>query len=197
MMLPISAVSAVLFLSLMSVSSSAPLDCSHLLRPLHQLDPHLLEGRRAMVAGSLSYLPLMEPLARRDSAAAIFSNSTTEGTLTFSRSLHLNGTCHYSSYNISLEGRSFAFDSSRVTATFTHTSCRDCILLSFDVESGKRQHFYLFSRRRQLEQEEMEEFRAQVECLNMPPPAVMDPTKELCPAEETRRPSAQTDTKKD
>lgn len=67
--------------------------------------------------------------------------------------------------------------------------------MSFDVESGKWQHFYLFRRRRELEHKEIEEFWAQVECLNMPPPAVMDPTKELCTEEMTSDPASQTEEK--
>ena len=42
---------------------------------------------------------------------------------------------------------------------------------------------------------EVEEFRAQVECLNMPPPAVIYPTKELCTEEMTSDPAAQTEKK--
>ncbi|XP_073324748.1 uncharacterized protein [Pagrus major] len=188
-------VCAIALLGLMSVSLSAPLACEDLIRPLDQLDPRHLEGRWAMVAGSLSQLPLMERLRSRESATASFSSNTSETNISFRRSMRRDDKCHYASYNISLEGSSFTFDNRSVNTTFTHTSCRDCILLSFDVESGKRQHFYLFSRRRQLEQEEIEEFTDQVACLKMPPPAVMDPSKELCPEETNGNPSAQTEEK--
>ncbi|KAM7394102.1 hypothetical protein PAMP_020922 [Pampus punctatissimus] len=188
------AVCAIVLLCLMSVSHSAPLDCENLVRSLDQLDPHHLEGRRAMVAGSLSHLPFMEKLRRRDSATINFFSNTNETNI-FSRSMRLDNKCHYVSYNISLEGSSFTFNNGNVTTTFIHTSCHDCILMSFDVESGKRQHFYLFSRRRELEQKEIEDFRAQVECLNMPPPAVMDPTRDLCPEEKASDPVAQTEEK--
>uniref|UniRef100_A0A8D0DDP5 Apolipoprotein M n=1 Tax=Sander lucioperca TaxID=283035 RepID=A0A8D0DDP5_SANLU len=185
------AVGTTVLLCLMSVSHSAPLVCEVLVRPLDQLDFRHLEGRRAMVAASLSHLPLMERLRSRESATADFSSITSSETnISLSRSIRLDNKCHYVSYNISLEGSRFTYDDGNVTTTFIYTSCHDCILLSFDVESGKRQHFYLFSRRRQLEQKEMEEFRAQVECLNMPPPAVMDPTKELCPQETAGDPAA-------
>ncbi|CAK6953448.1 alpha-1-acid glycoprotein 1-like [Scomber scombrus] len=179
----------------MSVSHLAPLDCENLVRPLDQLDTHHLAGRRAMIAGSLSHLPFMERLRRRDSATVAFSGNTGETSILLSRSMRLENKCHCVSYNISLKGSSFTFDNGNVTTTFIHTSCHDCLLMSFDVESGKRQHFYLFSRRRELEQKEIEEFRAQVECLNMPPPAVMDPTKELCAEETTSDPAAQTEEK--
>ncbi len=170
-------------LYLVSLSQSAPLDCRDLIQPLDQLDPRHLEGKRALVAGSLSHPPFMERFRRRDSATASFSNNTSQTNLSFRRSMHLDNKCYYQSYNITLEGRSFTFDNGRVNTTFIRTSCHDCILMSFDVESGKRQHFYLFSRRRQLEQEELDEFTAQVLCLKMLPPVVKDPTKELCTEE--------------
>ncbi|KAK9540050.1 hypothetical protein VZT92_002522 [Zoarces viviparus] len=176
---------AVFLLCLKSVSHSAPLACEDLIRPLDRMDPRHLEGRRALVTGSLSFLPFMERLRRRESATINFSSNTSETSTSLSRTMRLDNKCHYASYNISLEGSSFTFDHGNVTTTFIRTSCDDCIglLMSCDVESGKRQHFYLFSRRREVDQEEIEEFRAQVECLNMPPPVVMDPTKELCPEE--------------
>ncbi|XP_037619989.1 alpha-1-acid glycoprotein 1-like [Sebastes umbrosus] len=189
------AVGAITLLCMVCVSHSAPLACEDLVRPLDHLDPRHLEGRWVLVAGSLSHLPFMERLRRRDSATATFSSNTSETNIALSRSMRLDDKCHYHFPNISLEGNSFTFDDGNVTTTFIHTSCRDCILMSFDVESGKRQHFYLYSRRRELEQKEMEEFRAQVECLNMPPPAVMDPSKELCPEETAGDPAAQTEEK--
>lgn len=177
------------------LSHSAPRTCEDLLRPLDKIDPHHLEGPRALVAGSLSHVPFMELFKRRDSSTSNFIIN--QNNITFKRSMRLDDKCHYGSYNISLNGTSFTFRDGNVTATFTQTSCRDCLLLSFDVESGKRQHFYLFSRRTQLEQEEMEEFRAQVECLNMPQPVVMDPTKELCPEEAADDPAAKTEEKRE
>lgn len=46
---------------------------------------------------------------------------------------------------------------------------------------------YLLSRRRRLEQKEMEEFKAQVNCLQLPSPAVMDPSEELCPERQEQQ----------
>ncbi|KAL7403662.1 hypothetical protein ABVT39_003421 [Epinephelus coioides] len=182
-------VCAIALLCLVSLSHSAPLSCEDLVRPLEQLDPRHLEGRRALVAGSLSHLPYMERFKDRDSATVNFVNNTSETNISMSRSMSSHNACHYMSYNISLEGSSFTYEDGNITTTFIYTSCHDCILMSFDVESGKRQHFYLFSRRRELEHTEMEEFRAQVKCLNMPPPHVMDPTKELCPEETAGNPA--------
>ncbi|KAG8014876.1 hypothetical protein GBF38_003561 [Nibea albiflora] len=180
-------------LCLMTLTHSAPLTCEEMLRPLDQVDLPRLEGRRALVAASLSHPPFMERLRQRETASVDFSSNSSESSISFRRSTRFDNVCHYGSYNISLQGSSFIFDN--ITTTFTHTSCDDCVLLSFDVESGKRQHFYLFSRRRQLETQEIQEFTAQVKCLNMPPPVVMDPTKELCPEESSSDAAAQTEEK--
>lgn len=177
------AVCVVFLFSLVHLSQAALQNCEDLLRPLDQLHPHSLEGDWALIAGSLSHRPFMKHFGQRESSAASFSNNTDSNTITWRRSMRTENKCHYHSYNISLEGSSFTFPDGSVNATFIHTSCPDCILISFDVESGKRIHFYLFSRRRQLEEMELDEFRRQVGCLKMPPPVMMDPTKELCPME--------------
>lgn len=47
---------------------------------------------------------------------------------------------------------------------------------------------YLLSRRREVSLREVEELRAQLKCVHLPAPVVMDPTKELCP----EKPGSQT-----
>lgn len=192
-----SPVYAILLLCLTYSSHSAPLTCEDLLRPLAQLDPQYLEGTWALVAGSVSSLSFMEKFKQRLSSTASFSSSTNDTSITWKRNMqNIDSKCHYVSYNISLEGSSFTFEmKNNVTATFTYTSCHDCILLNFEVPSEKRIHFYLFSQRRQLEQEEIDEFKSQAACLKMPEPAVMDPNTELCPQEETTDQAAKTDEK--
>lgn len=180
------------------MSHAAPLACDDLLRPLDQLDLHHLQGRWALVAGSLSHRPHLELFKERSSAAVNFTRNSTETNISYTRSLHVDNKCMYSTYNISLNGSSFTFDGTderNLIASYVYTSCRDCLLMHMKVESGKRQHFYLFSRRRQLEQEEIEEFRAQVKCLNMPEPLLMDPTEELCPEAVAEDPAAPSDDK--
>ncbi|XP_068178453.1 alpha-1-acid glycoprotein 2-like [Antennarius striatus] len=171
-------------LSLIPVSKAAPSEaCEELVRPSDQLDLQHLAGRRALVAGSVSNISYLQLFAERDSATIHFANSTSESKLSYTRSIRLDK-CYYGFYNISLDGSNFTYDGtdkSNFSAYFVHTSCNDCLLMLMTVDSGKRQHFYFFSRRKQLEQTEMDEFIAQVECLGLPPPVVMDATKDLCP----------------
>eukprot|EP00064_Thunnus_orientalis_P025484 superscaffoldBa00013005_g25859 len=86
-----------------------------------------------------------------------------------------------------------------LTGTLFHTSCPDCMVIRLDVQSLVREavDVYLLSKRRTLEEKEMEEFKAQVECLRMPPYIMMDPTKELCPKQATSSPAAPTEEKTD
>uniref|UniRef100_A0A668ATU4 Uncharacterized protein n=1 Tax=Myripristis murdjan TaxID=586833 RepID=A0A668ATU4_9TELE len=191
---------ATVLLYLTSGSHSAPLSCEELVRPLDQLEPHHLEGRWALVAGSISNLTLVEIFKRRDSSGVDFTTHNGTFTASYTRNKREGDKCHYGPSNISFEGSTFTFDDespANLTGTFLHTSCPDCLLMHFDVQSKKRFHTYLFSKRRELEQKEMEEFKAQLECLKMPPPVVMDPTKELCPEQTSSEPAAaQTDVDK-
>uniref|UniRef100_A0A8P4K815 Apolipoprotein M n=1 Tax=Dicentrarchus labrax TaxID=13489 RepID=A0A8P4K815_DICLA len=159
------------FLCLMAVSDSAPPVCEKLVHPLDQMDPHHFEGRWALVAGSLNHQPSIEALRLRDSITMYFSNSSETSNFSYTQINRFGDQCQELPYNISVEG------------SFLYTSCPDCVVMKWVVESKKRRSLdlYLLSRRRELEQEEMEEFRAQLRCYQLPSPVVMDPTKELCP----------------
>uniref|UniRef100_A0A3B3CEK4 Apolipoprotein M n=1 Tax=Oryzias melastigma TaxID=30732 RepID=A0A3B3CEK4_ORYME len=172
-------------LSLVSVSFSAPLDCQKLIQHLDGFD-HLqhASGRWALVAGSV-----------KDSNGFLLQLQTTKsislelGESSFTQFIKSGHECWTFFSNFTLEGRFMkaVVDDSNHTVTFWQTSCSDCRLLTVEVRSSASNSEGIYLRRRQLEEKEMEEFRAQVECLSMPPPAVMDPTKDLCP-EKSRDP---------
>uniref|UniRef100_A0A3Q2PAU7 Uncharacterized protein n=1 Tax=Fundulus heteroclitus TaxID=8078 RepID=A0A3Q2PAU7_FUNHE len=191
----ISAALAVALLCLLPLSRSAPLACEDLVRPSDGLTPRHLEGKWALVAGSLSHPPFLERFRQRDSASVNFASSSGDTGASYTRSMRLRGNCTYSSYNITLEGSSFTYDGtdkSNVSAAFVRTSCRDCILMRMDRHSVD---LYLLSRRREVEPREMEEFRAQLKCYQLPAPVVTDPTKELCPEHPQSSPTAPKETK--
>ncbi|XP_072239523.1 uncharacterized protein [Leuresthes tenuis] len=174
---------SVTLLLLLPAGQSSPLTCKELLQPLDQLDPHHVAGRWDLVAGSLSDPALLEFFKERDSSSIYFSNATATSNISYSTFVHIDGKCHDRTYNISLEVSTIVFDvrhQINLTLTMIHTPCADCVVMRFDNESKKAERLWLFSRRREVETKELEEFRAQVECLNMLPPAVMDPNKELC-----------------
>lgn len=170
---------------LASVSLSAPLACEDSTRPLDQLVPRHLEGRWALVAGTLSDPAQLAFFKRRDSSSVNFSITSAASNILYTPSVLFGGKCHLQSFNVSLERSILTFDvrdQVNLTMTFLNTSCEDCVLMRFDNESKELQRLLLFSRRREMEQREMEEFTAQAECLSMPPPAVMDPNSPSAPA---------------
>uniref|UniRef100_A0A668AZV5 Apolipoprotein M n=1 Tax=Myripristis murdjan TaxID=586833 RepID=A0A668AZV5_9TELE len=189
------AVCATVLLYLTSGSHSAPLSCEELVRPLDQLEPHHLEGRWALVAGSLSHPASLDALKLRDSITMYFLNSSETSTTSYTQINRFGDLCQNLPYNISMKGSTFSFDVGNrfnLTGTFLQTSCPDCMVMRWDVESKRRVSLdlYLISRRRELELKEMEEYKAQLECLNLPPPVMMDPTKELCPEQTSSEPAA-------
>uniref|UniRef100_A0A3B5ADH9 Apolipoprotein M n=1 Tax=Stegastes partitus TaxID=144197 RepID=A0A3B5ADH9_9TELE len=185
------AVCAVTILCFISVSHSAPLVCEKLVHPLDELAAHHFEGRWALVAGSLNHPPSMEALRLRDSITMYFSNSTE--TSTYTQINRFGDQCQHLAYNISVDSSSFTFDVGNrfdLAGSFLYMSCPDCMVMTW---RSKRRHsvdLYLLSRRRVMEQKEMEEFKAQLKCYQLPAPVVMDPTKELCPEQPESQPTA-------
>lgn len=175
------AVCAVTLLCLMSVRYSASLTCTDLVQPLDQLDLHDLEGRWALVADSLKIIQSENPVQISNSTSIDFYNST------FSKANRLGELCDYFSSSVSIEGPNYDFmfgEMYKFSGTLFRTSCSDCVILSFNIESPdfRSKELCLFSKRRAVKEKEMREFSALVECLKMPEPVVMDPTQKLCPA---------------
>lgn len=177
---------AVALLCLMIESHSAPLVCERLVHPLGKLESHHFEGRWALVAGSLNHQPSMEAMRLRDSITMYFSNSSETSTISYTQVNRFGDQCQHLPYNISVEGSIFTFDVGNrfnLTMSFLYTSCPDCLVMRWIVKSRRRvsSDMYLLSRRREVEQKEIEEFKAQLKCYQLPAPVEMDPTKELCP----------------
>ncbi|KAM7394100.1 hypothetical protein PAMP_020920 [Pampus punctatissimus] len=188
------AVFAITLLCSMSVSHSA-LVCEKLVHPLAQLDPHHFASRWALVAGSLNHATSMDALRLRDSITMYFSNSSEASTFSYTQINRFGDQCQHLPYNISVEGSTFTFDVGNrfsLTGAFIYTSCPDCAVMQWVVKSTRRVSvdLYLLSRRRQVEQREMEEFMAQLKCFQLPTPVVMDPTKELCAKQSEIQPTA-------
>lgn len=181
-------------LCLVSVSHAATAECEDLVKPVDQaIGLHHLEGRRALIASSIKNPAYAERFKSRDSASITFVNETSR--ISLIRVFSFNDSCQYQSSNIILQGSGFNFEDFNLTVTFLYTSCHDCWMMRFDNQSKELQRIYLFSKRREVEQKELEEFSAQAKCLNLPPPILMDHTKELCPERISREPTVQTEEK--
>lgn len=162
-----------------TLSHSAPMVCKDSVRTLPQLDLGQWVGRWALVASSVENCAAAENLKEIDSIVIGLRNSS------YTQASLVNGQCMYHSHNIRVEGNILTLKERRFNMTVTpfYTSCRDCLVFTLNVESPNYNSldFYLFSKRREVEQSEMEEFKGQAACLNMAAPFVMDHTKELCP----------------
>lgn len=175
---------SVILLCFVAASQSGPPVCEKLVQPLDQMDPRHLEGGLAIVAGSVNNSLILEALKVRDSITAYFSN-TSETEFSYIQINRIAGQCVHRHYNISIQDSTFTFEVGgrfELNGSFLYTSCPDCVVMRWVVRSTGRNtdDLYLLSRRRTLRPEEMEEFTAQVGCLQLPSPVVMDPTKELC-----------------
>lgn len=171
------------FLCLLSVRQATSLACTDLLEPLDHLDPPQMLGRWALVAGTFNDSALLEFFKRRDSSSIYFSNVSATSNISYSVGVRMDGKCYHAAYRVTLDGGTLNFDAQdrfNLTLTFMQTSCPDCVVVRFDKDSKEVERLWLFSRRREVEMEQLEEFRAQAECMKMLPPAVLDPTKDLC-----------------
>ncbi|KAF3852250.1 hypothetical protein F7725_005605 [Dissostichus mawsoni] len=128
-------------LCLVAVSHSAPLVCEDVLRPLVGLDNEDVDGKWTLVAGSLNDSAAADDLKRRKSVPADLHNSTnTEGN-------RVGDLCQAVPYNF--------------TWNFYQSTCLDCVLLRLESAPSKSVDMYLLSKRRELDQKEMDDFRAQ------------------------------------
>lgn len=175
-------------LCLVSVGQSAFPDCEKLETPRAALSHADLNGTWAFIAGSLNHTSSMEALKQRDSITAFFSNNN-NGTWSYTQVNRIGAQCQPAhSYNITLEDDTFTFDVGNrfsLSGSFLHTTCPDCLVMKWVVVSSRRRSMdlYLLSRRRTLTQTELDEFKEQLRCFQLPPPVKMDPVKELCPEE--------------
>lgn len=158
---------------------------------LRQLDPAFGPGGSSSSGGKMGFRGLgsfsnpllLQFFKLRGSANVYFSNGSDTSNISYTPSVHFKGECHSRTYQVSLEGSTITFDVQdqiNLTVTFVHTSCPDCLLMRFDDESKTTVRFWLFSRRRVLETKELEEFKAQVDCLSFLPPTMLDPNMQLC-----------------
>lgn len=164
--------------------STAPV-CEDLVRPLDQLDARQVHGRWALVAGSVDHMASLEALRLRDSITIYISNSSEASVTSYAQVNRFGSTCQPLSYNMSMDASGFTFNVGNrfsLSGSFLRTSCPDCVVMRWSVESSRRTSvdLYLLSRRRMVTQEEMDEYRHQLSCLNLPSPVVMNPDMELC-----------------
>ncbi|KAM3624280.1 uncharacterized protein V6R79_021442 [Siganus canaliculatus] len=78
------------------------------------------------------------------------------------------------------------------TEVLLNTSCTDCIVV-YTVGDSVLKGVQLLSRRTHVTAAELEEFKKQVQCLNLPSPAILNPDKGLCPEQSLSQDTEVTD----
>lgn len=174
---------AITVFCLVSGSLAASLPCDNLTQPLEQLDPGSLEGKWTLVADSLRIVRSEGPIVDSDSVSLLYFNST------FLKANRVNESCNYFHDNVTIEGSRYNIavgPAVTFSGTFYPTSCPDCVMMTFRVDSPLYvfEELCLFCRRREVDEEALREFIALSKCLKFPSHVVMDPNKELCPLPE-------------
>ena len=187
------AIHATVLLGFLSLSQSTSRSCEDLLRPLDLNGSGQLWGTWALVAGSHDQPSSLEDFRTLESITMSFTPSAQNDTSTpnndtasYTQIIRFMDLCEYLPYNISIATRgAFTFLTGgrfNLTGDFLGVaSCPDCVVMRWNVVSSRRVSLdvYLLSRRREVGVEVMEEYEAQLRCLGLPAPVVIDPEKEL------------------
>ncbi|CAF91835.1 unnamed protein product [Tetraodon nigroviridis] len=93
------------------------------------------------------------------------------------------GQCFTVKYNMTLKNSTlFIVKPLRGFEVLLKTNCPDCLIIhsTYYTEKNPYHSLQFLSRRKKVSDAELEEYNKQVQCLNLPSPAVLDPQKELC-----------------
>ncbi|XP_035516507.1 uncharacterized protein LOC118327309 [Morone saxatilis] len=104
------------------------------------------------------------------------------------------GRCFTLTYKMTLKNSTLStVQPVTVTQVLLNTGCPDCLVAHSNYTIGESRYsaLQLMSRRSTVSAAELEEFKKQVDCLNLPSPAILDPEKGFCPDES---PSQETET---
>ncbi|KAJ8363650.1 hypothetical protein SKAU_G00124810 [Synaphobranchus kaupii] len=180
-------------LSLLSVSSAAPLQCEDLLQPLVLEDISPILGKWAVVEATVDS-------TRFDALAKIVNGSWMETVPThhkdtaFVKKAHMiNGVCLYETTNVTISNNVLQFDmevnvTGNSTATLLQT-CADCLVLNGHAfyDGLEIRTLHLFGRTGvKLSDSDRETYRRQVECLALPKSKLhYEDQQELC-ADKTK-----------
>lgn len=175
-------------LCLTSAMTPCPDLCHGVGKPARRQDLPPLYGQWIAVSLSLKINNRSSPATHRSDSFTLHYNNAT-----FLTTKHKDGVCINQEYNAPLRGvffndtlksRDDPNDFTKFNGTIFHSSCTDCLMMSFDIASPTYnvQTVTLYSRTRKVNKEQLNEFFNLVECLNLPRPVLMEPTVKLCPA---------------
>ncbi|XP_041642124.1 uncharacterized protein LOC121509013 [Cheilinus undulatus] len=181
---------AVVVLCLLSVGRSAPVtDCNSLLQPIEIQGREQLLGRWTMLAEStdvpgsklltnmfVERFWLRLSAANESDAIDVFQSQEMQGNLIKLRS---KATLNNNTLSSGTPLNS--------TARLLSTSCPDCLVLKSQYFLGQSMYSgaQLLTKRAKVSNPELAEFRKQVQCLNLPPPVILNRGEGLCTEESS------------
>ncbi|XP_059197230.1 uncharacterized protein LOC131977794 isoform X2 [Centropristis striata] len=181
---------AVAVLSLLSVGQSAPVSsCESLIQPREINGTEQLLGTWTHIAEATN-VPLSKFLTDLllESSRVKVTAANESDTMNLFLSQKSLGRCFSFTYKATLEQNTLtSAHPLPLSAALLSTGCSDCNVFYTNFTIGGRtfNSVQLTSRRDKVAAAELEEFTKQVECLNLPAPAIMDPEKGFCSDEVT------------
>ncbi|KAK2816952.1 hypothetical protein Q5P01_025143 [Channa striata] len=189
---------AVTVLGFLSVGHSAPVtNCETLIQPI--------EFQRDQLLGKWIYLAESTDIAGTQLLTKMFFESTwwkltaAENEDDGLRGVYFSkmaGFCSTFSVNLKLVNNTIsAVRPYTMSATLLKTGCPDCIVSLGKHTIGRNMYtsVQLMSRRRRVTDAELNEFKKQAECLNLPSLAILDQEKDLCPDESYNKETVPTE----
>ncbi|XP_037620644.1 uncharacterized protein LOC119485262 [Sebastes umbrosus] len=179
---------AVVVLSLLSVGQSAPvIDCERLVQPLEFTGREQLLGKWTYIAEATN-IPASQLMTKMlvDSARTNITAAADESDIINLQTLKMFGRCFTVTSKMTVGNSTLSMDKPVIgSGVLLTTSCPDCTVSYSNYTIGGRsyQSIQLMSRRDKLTAAELQEFTKQVECVNLPAPAILDPEKGFCPDE--------------
>nr|XP_033480783.1 uncharacterized protein LOC117255739 [Epinephelus lanceolatus] len=182
------AAAAVVLLGLLSLGQSAPLSsCDSLVKPITVSHDDML-GKWVYIGGS-SDLPGSRSLGRLLSSVWLNITATTQNNiLNIIQAQRTYGKCSSLTYNVTFENSTIIIEQPfYLKEVYLKTDCSDCLVVYEEIISGKETFttLLLFSRRQSVSPADVEMFKKQAECLQMPSPIMTDTNSELCPEDSS------------
>ncbi|TWW59851.1 uncharacterized protein LOC130527124 [Takifugu flavidus] len=175
-------------LSLLAAARAAPVhDCARLTEQLEIQERDEVLGRWISIAESTD-IPVSNVMTRMfvDSSWVKLTAANESDSILFFQALKSLGQCFTLQYNMTLTNSTLSMVKPlKVSEVLLKTSCPDCLVIhsKYHRERNSYRALQLLSRRNNISAAEIYEYNKQVQCLNLPPPAVLDPQKALCPEE--------------
>ncbi|KAM7009727.1 uncharacterized protein LKV04_001662 [Tautogolabrus adspersus] len=177
---------AVVVLCLLSVGESAPVTgCESLIQPIDVQERDQLLGKWTVLAEATNTSGEKLPTDFVvESAWTRFTAANESGAIDVFQAEKMSGNCYTLKTKMTLENNTLSIGQPlNSSARLLSTGCPDCLVYAtqYLMEESTYSGVQLMSRRNNVTDAELHEFKKQVECLNLPPPVILNQDKGLCP----------------